>query len=391
VKQISFRLKALPPFRLDFTVWVLRRRMENTWDRWDGETYRRVLVVQGRPVDIAVAQTGPPDNPELKVSATGIRLNTGMEESLNVILGRVLGLQTDLTELYRLAGKDSRLKSLASKFRGMKPPRYPSVFEALVNAITCQQFTLTAGIRLLSRLVGTWGLPFADDKHHERAFPRPQDLAALEVEDFKKLGFSRQKAQSIIDLSRIAVNEGKDLEELAAFNDEAVLENLTRIRGVGRWTAEYVLLRGLGRTHIFPGDDVGVRNKLQSWLKVSKPLDYEGVGRILNRWKPYGGLVYFLLLLNSLAEQGLVETEENRHQTSDTRLQTSDKSEPQRTSDIGLQASDEKITTESTEKTRPQTSDQKLTTEDTEMMKIDIRLQTSDQKPTTESTESSQK
>jgi DNA-3-methyladenine glycosylase II len=316
VKRLSFRLKPLPPFRLDFTVWVLRRRMENTWDRWDGGTYRRVLVLQERPLEVAVTQAGPPDDPELKISATGIRLKAEMEESLTVILGRMLGLQTDLSEFYRLAEKDSRLKPLASKFRGMKPPRYPSIFEALTNAITCQQFTLTAGIRLLSQLVESRGLPFADGNIHARAFPRPQDLAALRVEDFKKLGFSRQKAQSIIDLSRMAVNEGKDFEELAGFNDEDALENLTRIRGVGRWTAEYVLLRGLGRTHIFPGDDVGVRNKLQSWLKVTKPLDYEGVGRILNRWKPYGGLVYFLLLLNSLS------TEKSKNQTPDIRLQT---------------------------------------------------------------------
>jgi DNA-3-methyladenine glycosylase II len=60
----------------------------------------------------------------------------------------------------------------------------------------------------------------------------------------------------------------------------------------------------LGRIHIFPGDDVGVRNRLQTWMRVAKPLDYEGVRRILNRWKPYGGLIYFHLLLHGLNEAG---------------------------------------------------------------------------------------
>jgi DNA-3-methyladenine glycosylase II len=73
---------------------------------------------------------------------------------------------------------------------------------------------------------------------------------------------------------------------------------------VGRWTAEYALLRGLGRIHIFPGDDVGVRTRLQDWMKVARPLDYEGVQRLLNRWKPYGGLIYFHLLLKGLREAG---------------------------------------------------------------------------------------
>ncbi len=304
MSQVSFSVKPLPPFRLDLTVWVLRRRVDNIWDRWNGQTYRRVLVTQEKPLELAVIQTGPPDNPELKINAIGVRLKPEIEGSLILILERILGLQTDLSGFYQLAEKDPKLKPLAIKFRGVKPPRYPTVFEALVNAITCQQFTLTAGIRLLSRLVTSWGFPLRDQRSQPRAFPRPQDLARLEIEDLRNLGFSRQKGLSLIELARRVTDEGLDLEKLASMGDEESLENLTRLKGVGRWTAEYALLRGLGRVHIFPGDDVGVRNKLQSWLKISKPLDYEGVDRILRQWKPYGGLIYFLLLLNGLDEAG---------------------------------------------------------------------------------------
>ena len=310
MSQISFRVKPFPPFRLDLTVWVLRRRADNTWDRWDGQTYRRVLVLQEKPLEVAVTQTGPPDNPELKINALGARLKPEIEGPLTPILERILGLQTDLAGFYRLARRDPKLKTLALKFRGMKPPRYPSVFEALVNAITCQQFTLTAGIRLLSRLVTQRGLPLRAQRAHPRAFPRPQDLVKLEIEDLRTLGFSRQKARSLIELARTVMDEGLDLEKLASMSDEEGLESLTRLRGVGRWTAEYAFLRGLGRVHIFPGDDVGVRNRLQSWLKVSKPLDYEGVARILRQWKPYGGLIYFLLLLNGLEEAGHLQVAE---------------------------------------------------------------------------------
>ena len=84
---------------------------------------------------------------------------------------------------------------------------------------------------------------------------------------------------------------------------------LRRLRGVGRWTAEYVLLRRLGRLHIFPGDDVGARNNLQRWLHLPNPLDYEAVRRTLARWHPYGGLIYFHLLLDRLEEAGYVRAE----------------------------------------------------------------------------------
>ncbi|HEX5085711.1 MAG TPA: hypothetical protein VFY40_27065 [Blastocatellia bacterium] len=63
-------------------------------------------------------------------------------------------------------------------------------------------------------------------------------------------------------------------------------------------------MRGPGRLHVFPGDDVGARNNLQRWLRLEKPLDYEGTRHALIRWKPYAGLIYFHLLLKHLPKRG---------------------------------------------------------------------------------------
>jgi DNA-3-methyladenine glycosylase II len=82
------------------------------------------------------------------------------------------------------------------------------------------------------------------------------------------------------------------------------VKRLCGLKGVGRWTAEYFLLRGVGRTHIFPADDVGAHNHLQRWLRLPEKLKYDEVHKELRRWKGYGGLVYFHLLLKSLNENG---------------------------------------------------------------------------------------
>ena len=97
------------------------------------------------------------------------------------------------------------------------------------------------------------------------------------------------------------------MESADDLTDELAKANLEQLRGVGRWTAEYILLRGLGRWHIFPGDDVGARNNLARWLKLSEDPDYEGVQRVLTKWRKYGGLIYLHLLLDQLAETGDVE------------------------------------------------------------------------------------
>jgi DNA-3-methyladenine glycosylase II len=219
-------------------------------------------------------------------------------------LDRLLGLQVDLTTFYEIAARQARLGPLARRFRGMKPPRFATVFEGVANAIACQQVTLTLGIRLLNRLAARYGPAIRKGDETCHAFPRPDDLAELQSHDLRPLGFSRQKSRALIELARLITEERFDLEELGTLPDDEAIERLRTLRGVGRWTAEYVLLRGLGRTNIFPGDDVGGRNNLRKWLRLREPLDYEGVGRRLARWRHFGGLIYFHLLLDRLKQAG---------------------------------------------------------------------------------------
>jgi DNA-3-methyladenine glycosylase II len=304
--EISFELAPAPPFRLDLTVWTLRRRPHNRVDRWDDNIYRRVLVLGEQPVEVAVTQSAPPDAPRLDVRAGGPGLAAAAEAALAALLTRMLGLDVDLGDFYRLAAREPRLHQLALRFRGVKPPRYPSVFEALANAVACQQISLTAGIHVLNRLAAAFGLKLSAAGTVETAFPRPGDLAGRQPEELRGLGFSFSKARSLIGLSQEILAGRLDLEGLASQDDEQVVQRLQALKGIGRWSAEYALLRGLGRLSVFPGDDVGARQRLKAWLHLAEPLDYEGVRRSLERWHPFGGLIYFHFLLNHLADEGYV-------------------------------------------------------------------------------------
>jgi DNA-3-methyladenine glycosylase II len=149
VSQLSFRLTARAPFRLDLTVWTLRRRPDNAIDRWDGRFYRRILAFDGLPVEVSVRQTRPPDDPQLEVTAVcEQRRLSGLKARLTAILERTLGLQVDLSGFYEMARDDPKIGALVRRFNGFRPPRFPTVFEALVNAIACQQLRYTA--RLLT-------------------------------------------------------------------------------------------------------------------------------------------------------------------------------------------------------------------------------------------------
>ena len=88
------------------------------------------------------------------------------------------------------------------------------------------------------------------------------------------LGFSRAKGRSIVELAAAISGGTFEPAAIETLDDRQALQTLLQLRGVGRWTAEYALLRGLGRLHVFPGDDVGARNNLARWLDCRGPLDY---------------------------------------------------------------------------------------------------------------------
>lgn len=304
---LEFSLEPIRPFRLDLTVWTLRRRASNLIDRWDGQTYRRVLMLKNSPVEVAVNQSGSASAARLHATLAGSRMLPETRALAVQSLERLLGLRISLTEFYRHAGLDKKLAPLVERFRGAKPPRFPTLFEGLVNAIACQQMSLSLGIILLNRLAENFGRSVESAGKKAYAFPRPEDLANREPGDFRELGFSLQKGRAIIGLARVCAAGEIDSQTLEGLDNSSVVNHLLELRGIGRWSAEYVLLRGLGRLDVYPGDDVGARNNLKRWLNLRKPLDYEGVRRITKRWQPYAGLVYFHMLLDRLAAAGNFE------------------------------------------------------------------------------------
>ena len=306
--SFTFQLQPIPPYRLDFTVWALRRRPRNLVDRWDGTTYRRVIGVGGRLTELAVRPRGSGAAPRLIVTATPSPRTQLDRRHVRMAVDRLLGPRIDLTDWYRMAGKHARLRPLADMFRGMKPPRFPTMFEAVVNAFACQQLSLEVGLELLNRFAELCSTRGSRLPNSHYAFPTAREVSRVRPEELRGIGFSGQKARAILSLARAIGHRDLDLESLAPAEDAVVRQRLLELRGVGRWSAEYVLLRGLGRLHVFPGDDVGAQKRLARWLGRPRPLDYASVGRAVARWHPYAGLVYFHLLLDGLSRAGALQS-----------------------------------------------------------------------------------
>ncbi len=308
-----FAIEVCPPFRLDLTVWALRRRPHNTIDVWDGTTYTRTLVAGAVPVLVAVRQEPGGESERVRlgveVRRRGEALSGAGVAEVRRTLCRMLGLGVDLAGFYELAAADERLAGLAGRFRGVRPPRFAGVFEALVNAVACQQLSLTVGIHLLDRLAAVYG-PEVGLRGATPGFPAAERLAAAEPSHLRRLGFSVAKARTLTGLARRVASGTLDLDAFAQADDEHATAALVALPGIGRWSAEYVLLRGLGRLGVLPGDDVGARNNLRRHFELPAAAGYDEVAALTKSWWPYGGLIYFHVLLDALARGGHLEAAE---------------------------------------------------------------------------------
>ena len=299
--EVRFEVHPRPPFRLDLTAWALRRRRQNQIDTWDGHSYRRALLINGAALALTVSQVAPADRPRLEVVLAGHDVELAAQAEAERLLCRLLGLDIDLSAFYVRAARDDVLNDLAERYRGLKPPRFPTIFECLLNAVACQQLSIAAGMTLLSRLAATVGAP-VDDLH---AFPAPASVLTLPRSELRRIGFSNRKAETILELADAASAGELELNTFEGLDDSAVLAALLRQPGIGPWSADYVLLRGLGRLDVFPRTDVGALNGLRSFLEAAgREEDPSGA---LARWSPDAGLVYFHLLLRGLERSSELE------------------------------------------------------------------------------------
>lgn len=299
------RLELLPrpPYRLDLTAWALRRRARNRVDQWDG-SYRRTLLVGQRAIPIQVNQVGPVDHPTLRIElqAPGRCRASEREEVARQVTG-LLGLDVDLRGFYEVADRSALTRPLKNRLLGLRPPRFPTLFEAMVNAVANQQLSLESGLTLLNRVADTFGVGPRGSRGL-RAFPSPEAVLAAAPQDLRALGFSGRKADYLLGIAHAIVTGAIDEHGLQVTERDDAVGQLMSIRGIGRWSAEYVLLRGLGRLDVFPGDDVGARNKLQRFLELDHAPGYDEISERLVPWQPWAGMLYFHLLLDGLVERG---------------------------------------------------------------------------------------
>jgi len=281
------------PFRLDLTVSILRRYGTNAVDLFDEGRYLRAL---GPRAGDPVVEVSQPDAATLLVRAYGDADPAAIES----IVRRVLNLDADVTPFLRRAAKLPWLRATAQRMRGARPPRYPSLWEACVNAVVFQQVSIISASAMLKRLIQALSPPRTLGE--TTLYPFFGTAALLEASDaaLRTNGLSGAKAAT---LRRIAqALQGGELSEsmLEGLPTHAASEALERIKGVGPWTAAIVMLRGFGRLDLFPAGDSGAAQS----LRTITGRDDVDLAAALTALGDQRGMLYYTLLVGRLAARG---------------------------------------------------------------------------------------
>jgi 3-methyladenine DNA glycosylase/8-oxoguanine DNA glycosylase len=202
----------------------------------------------------------------------------------------------------RLLAEDAVLARLDTQFPGVRQIRQLDVFTALVRCISAQQVNLRWAVTTRRRLAEAFGRRYEVDGHVVFALD-PRRLASVDPAEIRALQFTTSKAVSIVATARAIMSGGLELDVLSAMDDEQVIDRLIAIRGIGRWSAEWVLARTLGRPRVVAGD-LGVRKAVGlAYLGTPLPSEPE-VRAATEHWGPSAGVAQ-ALLLHALGEGAL--------------------------------------------------------------------------------------
>ena len=257
-----------------------------TEDYVDG-AYLRLLDLGDKVALARVESTGTPDDPELNVSLTGNDLTDEDVEQAGRQISWLLGCDQDLRPFYDSVARDPILHDVVEQFYGYHNTRTASVYEALVQAVMGQQIATVVARIVRNLLIQNYGVRASIGDREWYAFPRAETLARAEVSDLRQLKLSMRKSEYIQGIARAALESPDGFEGMHDLPDDEVVKGMVALRGVGHWTAQWVLVRALARPDGFPIGDLALRRTVASLYFDGAEINDEQLLEFSQRWSPW--------------------------------------------------------------------------------------------------------
>jgi DNA-3-methyladenine glycosylase II len=232
------------------------------------------LIINHKPQVAEIKALGTTESPKFSIKGTN---ELGIK-----IISDIFQWNVDLLEIFNHFQKTS-LDSLFLEHYATPLVLEFNPYNCLVKSIIHQQLNLTFAHKLTERFVKTFGF----EKEGVWFYPSPERTAKIAISELRDLQFSTRKAEYVIGVAEKIVQGEVDFDRIRQLSDEEIMDMLTKIRGVGPWTAQNLLMFGLGRQNLFPPTDIGIQNALKKIYHLdTKPTKVE-IEKLTKGWEPY--------------------------------------------------------------------------------------------------------
>jgi len=206
-----------------------------------------------------------------------------------------LDLSCDLKPFYKFTAKDKLLKKIALKYSGLRLIGIPDLFEAMTWAIIGQQINLSFAYKLKRNFVEKYGEKFLFNKSFYYLYPSPDKISKINKHDLLKLQFSKQKAEYVVEAAKAIADKKISKAALQELSFHEAKEKLCEIKGIGNWTANYVIMKCLRNPDAFPIEDVGLHNAIKNNLRLKSKPSIEDIKKMSSKWNGWYAYSTFYL------------------------------------------------------------------------------------------------
>jgi DNA-3-methyladenine glycosylase II len=293
----TFEVKPLAPFSLELSAQIFVG-LNPAVRRFKDGVFSQVLRVNGCLILAKVTSKGSVDKPKLQVELTSnLPLKSQIRQKARGLIEYIFNLHFNLKAVYRQTQTDPVMAKITQQLAGFKYPTTVTAFESLVDSIVEQQISIKVARTIEERLAERFGDKLEIDGTCYYAFPTPQNIVAASISDIRACGLSQRKAEYIYGAAK-AIADGKlYLEEMKTNPDlNAVIAELDALKGIGLWTAELTIYRGMQRLDVLPADDFGIRRVISKYYCSGKPITAEEAREVAKPWSSWQGLAAFYLL-----------------------------------------------------------------------------------------------
>jgi DNA-3-methyladenine glycosylase II len=301
----TFTMRALAPFNFDLTAEIFSSGDPEIRSYSNG-VFHQVLKINGDLVLIEVSSVGTVDKPELLVVLkSNIAITSLEQKAAGKMVELIFNFDFNLNSFYHDVKDDHVMHHISQQLYGLKNPTTPTVFESLVDSIVEQQISIKVAHTIEQRLAKKFGETIIIEGNKYFVYPTPQSISDVSISEIQQVGLSMRKAEYIHGVSKLIADGKLDLEKMKnQKNPSDIIAELDEIKGIGVWTAELTMLRGMQRLDALPADDFGIRRVISRYYCGGKPIKADEARGIAEAWGRWKGLAAFYLIIAEV--EGLV-------------------------------------------------------------------------------------